>query len=286
MVKELRERTGAAMMDCKKALTATEGDMDAAIEKMRVEGMAKADKKASRVASEGVIAVAEGNGKIAILEVNCETDFVGKNDDFLAFADAAANAVLTDNPADVAELSAIKVGSETLEERRRALTSKLGENLGLRRFAVIESAGGGMAQYRHGARIGVAVSMVKGDDDLAKDIALHVAASNPMFVTSSEVTEDVLDAERRIFSAQAAESGKPAEIIEKMVEGRMRKYLAEITLVGQPFVKDPDITVEKLLKSKSAEVARFVRFEVGEGIEKQESDFAAEVAATAKATMA
>ena len=285
MVKELRERTGAAMMDCKRALEATNGDLDAAAEKMRMDGQAKADKKASRVAADGTIAFAENDSAVAVLEVNCETDFVAKGDDFLALANAAAKAVLEHNPADVEALSGLSGDGRQLDEWRRELIAKIGENMTFRRFAIIPKASGATATYSHGGRIGVVVSLEGGDETLARNLAMHVAASNPQFRDADAVPAEVLDAERKILIAQAQDSGKPAEIIEKMVEGRIRKFLAEITLVGQPFVMDPDQTVEKLLKANAAKIATYARFEVGEGIEKKSEDFAAEVAATAKASM-
>jgi len=287
MVKTLRERTGAAMMDCKRALEATNGDIDAAAEKMRMEGQAKADKKATRIAAEGAVMIA-GNADAAVLvEVNCETDFVAKNDDFLAFADAAAKLALAHRPADVDTLLALEDGGETLDVRRRNLVAKLGENISLRRFERVDAAGGGLAWYLHGGRIGVMVSLSAGDADLAKDLAMHVAASRPQYVNADAVPAKAIEAERKIIEGQIVEqaAGKPPEIVTKMVDGKLRKFLAEITLSGQPFVKDPDQTVEKLLNSKSAAVSRFVRFEVGEGIEKKQSDFAAEVMAQAKASM-
>lgn len=285
MVKELRERTGAAMMDCKRALEATNGDLDAAAEKMRMDGQAKADKKASRVAADGTIAFAENDSAVAVLEVNCETDFVAKGDDFLALANAAAKAVLENNPADVEALTGLSGEGRPLDEWRRELIAKIGENMTFRRFAIIPKASGATATYSHGGRIGVVVSLEGGDETLARNLAMHVAASNPQFKDADAVPAEVLDAERKILIAQAQDSGKPAEIIEKMVDGRIRKFLAEITLVGQPFVMDPDQTVEKLLKANGAKIATYARFEVGEGIEKKSEDFAAEVAATAKASM-
>lgn len=285
MVKELRERTGAAMMDCKRALEATNGDLDAAAEKMRMDGQAKADKKASRVAADGTIAFAENDSAVAVLEVNCETDFVAKGDDFLALANAAAKAVLENQPADVDALTGLSADGRSLDEWRRELIAKIGENMTFRRFAIIPKASGATATYSHGGRIGVVVSLEGGDETLARNLAMHVAASNPQYKDADAVPAEVLDAERKILIAQAQDSGKPAEIIEKMVEGRIRKFLAEITLVGQPFVMDPDQTVEKLLKANSAKIATYARFEVGEGIEKKSEDFAAEVAATAKASM-
>lgn len=285
MVKELRERTGAAMMDCKRALEATSGDLDAAAEKMRMDGQAKADKKASRVAADGTIAFAENETAVAVLEVNCETDFVAKGDDFGALAAAAAAAVLEHNPADVEALAELTSEGRKLDEWRRSLIAKIGENMTFRRFAIIPKAAGATATYSHGGRIGVVVSLEGGDDTLARNLAMHVAASNPQFKDADQVPAEVLDTERKILIAQAEDSGKPAEIIEKMVEGRIRKFLAEITLVGQPFVMDPEQTVEKLLKANNAKVASYARFEVGEGIEKKTEDFAAEVEAAAKASM-
>ncbi len=281
-VKELRERTGAGMMECKKALTETNGDMEAAVEQMRKTGLAKADKKAGRVAAEGRIEIAfEGAGKAAIVEVNCETDFVAGGDDFIAFSGKVAAAVLANEPADVDALNNVSVDGKTFDDVRRELIAKIGENIGVRRFAVVK-AKGRLASYLHGTRIGVVVDVDGGDEELARDIAMHIAASKPQFATADEVPADVMAKEKEILIAQAADSGKPADIIEKMVEGRLRKHLAEITLLGQPFIKDPDQTVEKLLKSKGATVHGFVRYEVGEGIEKKEEDFAAEVMAQAK----
>lgn len=283
-VKELRERTGSGMMECKKMLVETGGDIEAAIEMMRKSGMAKADKKAGRVAAEGIIVLrSSDDGKgAAIVEVNSETDFVAKGDGFTGFAGEVADIVLASNPADVDALLATAMGDATVNETRLALIAKIGENINVRRFASYSSATGVVGGYLHGVRIGVVVEMEGGDAALAKDIAMHIAASRPLAVSADDVDADVLQKERDIFSAQAAESGKPAEIIEKMVEGRIRKYLAEITLEGQSFVKDPDTTVGKLLEKNGAKVTRFERLEVGEGIEKKEEDFAAEVMAQVK----
>lgn len=286
-VKELRERTGAGMMECKKALVEAGGDMEKAIENMRIAGLAKADKKSGRTAAEGKIAVArsEDGASIAMVEVNCETDFVSMGDDFVAFADAVAQTVLS-NGADLDALNMAPVAAfhgDALSDVRQAMVAKIGENIQIRRAALVRShEGGHLGVYLHGARIGVVAAVVGGSADLAKDIAMHVAASKPVCVDSDSVPAATLEKERAILIAEAKESGKPDEIIEKMVDGRMRKYLAEITLVGQPFVKDPDNTVGKLLASASAKVTEFVRFEVGEGIEKKQEDFAAEVMATAK----
>ena len=282
LVKELRERTGSGMMECKKALVEVDGDIEAAAELMRKQGLAKADKKAGRVAAEGriVIETDPGTGRAVILEANCETDFVGGGDDFREFAEAAARAVLAHAPADTEALATIKLDSgETVEETRRALIARIGENITLRRFRLMERGGDRVGAYLHGSRIGVVVDVAGADEDLARDLAMHVAASHPVCVTADDVPGEMLDKEREILIAQAQDSGKPAEIIEKMVEGRLRKFLAEITLYGQPFVKDPDQTVEKLLKQAGARVLAFERYEVGEGIEKQEGNFADEVMA-------
>jgi len=282
MVKELRERTGAGMMDCKKVLVETNGDLEAAIDVMRKSGAAKADKKSSRVAADGkvVIAISEDGKEAAILEVNCETDFVAKDENFVNFVDAVAARVLADKPADIAALSALPLDSgESVEEVRANLVAKIGENIQVRRFELVSSPEGQIYAYNHGVRIGVAVSMTGGDETLGKDIAMHIAASRPVCVAEADVPAEDLAKEKEILVAQAEGSGKPANIIEKMVEGRIRKYLSEITLLGQDFVKDSDITVAKLLENANAEVVGFVRYEVGEGIEKKQEDFAAEVMA-------
>ncbi len=284
LVKELRERTGAGMMECKKFLTETDGDIEAAIETMRKAGMAKADKKAGRVAAEGLakIKASDDNKNAVIVEVNSETDFVTKGDDFKEFVDSIAECVLKNKPADLEALLALPLASGTsVEDRRKELIAKIGENMSVRRFEVIENADV-IGTYQHGERIGVMVELEGGDVELGKDIAMHIAASKPVCISEADVAQDALDKEREIFSAQAAESGKPDNIIEKMVEGRIKKFLKEVTLLGQPFVKDPDQTVEQLLKSKNATVKRFVRFEVGEGIEKKEENFADEVMAQIK----
>jgi elongation factor Ts len=284
-VKELRERTGAGMMDCRKALVATGGDINAAIEKLRMEGSAKAVKKAGRTAADGMVVVAAAPDAVAIVEVNCETDFVARREEFQAFANAVAQAALKERPATLEALARAKAGAQTVEELRTAAVQKTGENITLRRFELVKAAGGPLAQYIHaGSRIGVIVAMDKGDIELGRDIAMHIAAQRPQFLKASDVPAEVQDAERKVIEAQTAEqaAGKPADIVRKMVDGKLRKFLSEITLLGQAFVKDPDQTVEKTLASRGGSVARFVRFEVGEGIEKQESDFAAEVAATMK----
>jgi elongation factor Ts len=283
-VKQLRERTGAGMMECKKALVEADGDLEAAAEIMRKSGLAKADKKAARVAAEGRIAfAAAGDGKSGVLvEINCETDFVAREPAFVAFADEVAALALRSGAADVEALLAAKgADGVTLDERRRALVAKIGENLSVRRLARL-AAPGALGSYLHGARIGALVALDKGDAALAKDLAMHVAAINPQYVDASQVAPEQLAKEREILMAQAAGEGKPQAIVEKMVEGRLRKYLAEITLLGQPFVKDPDLSVEKLLKQSGARVMGFARLEVGAGIEKKQENFAAEVMAQVK----
>ena len=284
-VKQLRERTGAGMMECKKALVETGGDLEAAAEIMRKSGLAKADKKATRIAAEGRIAFAgSADGKSGVLvEVNCETDFVAREGDFVAFADAVAKVALASGATTVETLLAAK-GSDgvTLEERRRVLIAKIGENLSVRRLARL-TAPTVLGSYLHGARIGALVALDHGNaelaKELAKDLAMHVAAINPQYLDSSAVAPEHLAKEREILIAQAATEGKPPAIVEKMVEGRLRKFLAEITLIGQPFVKDPDVTVEKLLKQAGAKIIDFARLEVGAGIEKKQENFADEVMA-------
>jgi elongation factor Ts len=280
-VKQLRERTGAGMMECKRALVETQGDLDAASELMRKNGLAKADKKAARVAAEGTLAVERAGNQAVLVEVNCETDFVARGDDFQAFARDVAKVALGSKAAELEALMAQPDGSSTLEDRRRALIAKIGENITGRRFARVESKGP-LGAYLHGSRIGALVAVEGGDETLAKDLAMHVAAVNPAYVSSAEVPADVLGKEREILTEQTKGEKKPPEILAKMIEGRLRKYLAEITLVGQPFVKDPDTTVEALLKKSKASVTRFVRFEVGAGIEKKQDDFVGEVMAQVK----
>jgi elongation factor Ts len=283
-VKQLRERTGAGMMECKKALVEANGDLEAAAEIMRKSGLAKADKKATRVAAEGRIVFAgSADGKSGVLvEVNCETDFVAREADFTAFSEDVA-AVALSSGAETVDAVLAHPGSDgtVLEERRRALIAKIGENITVRRMERISSAGV-LGSYLHGMRIGAVVAIEGGDVALARDLAMHVAAINPQFVDSTSVPAEHLAKEREILIAQAAAEGKPAAIAEKMVEGRIRKFLAEITLVGQPFVKDPDTSVEKLLKQAGATVKSFVRLEVGAGIEKKQENFADEVMATVK----
>jgi elongation factor Ts len=290
MVMDLRQRTGLGMMECKKALTEAGGDLAKAEELLRIKSGAKASKAAGRIAAEGVIGlfVAPDAKTAAMVEVNCETDFVAKNEDFRAFASEVAKVVARDNPSDVAALGARSLGSgETVESRRTALVQKIGENVAIRRF-VRREAKGTLASYVHGVKIGVLVD-ISGDAVVGRDVAMHVAAGaapgaiRPVAVSRNDVPAELVEKERTIYAAQAADSGKPADIVAKMVEGRVNKYLSEITLLGQPFVKNPDETVEKFLKAKGATVNGFTLFVVGEGIEKKKDDFAAEVAAMTKA---
>jgi len=282
-VKELRERTGAGMMECKKALVESDGDIDAAIELMRKSGLAKADKKAGRAAAEGLIVVAAEGSRTAMVEVNCETDFVAKGDAFQAFAAAVANTVLATQPVDIDALNATPLAGDeaAVGDACKALIAKLGENMAVRRFVSVDSSNT-VATYLHGSRIGVLVEMMGGSETLARDIAMHIAASRPTCISEEQVPADLIEKEREIFTAQAADSGKPADIIAKMVEGRIKKYLKEVTLLGQPFVKNPDQTVAQLLKEAGASVVRFDRIEVGEGIEKKQENFADEVMAQVK----
>ena len=282
MVKDLRERTGLGMMECKKALTETSGDLAAAEDLLRIKSGAKASKAASRGGSEGVIgAFISADAKIgALVEINCETDFVAKNDDFLAFAKAVAKLAAEHNCTDIAALSAMTMAEGTVEEVRQALIMKLGENLTIRRV-VYYATSGRLVTYLHGTKIGVMVDL-DGEEVLGKDLAMHIAASKPVCVSKDQVDAALIEKEREIYTAQAAESGKPADIVAKMVDGRVAKYLAEVSLLGQPFVKNPDQTVEKLLAEKKAKVNGFTMFVVGEGIEKKVVDYAAEVAAAAK----
>jgi len=285
MVKELRERTGAGMMDCKKALQEVDGDIEKAIEEMRKSGIAKAAKKAGRIAAEGIIIIRHStdSARSAIVEVNCETDFVAKDKSFLQFAGAVADIILAETPVDVDSLYDLPFSETTVNSARTELVARIGENVSVRRFAVITHKGTS-GTYLHGTRIGVVVDMNGGDGELARDLAMHIAASKPVCITGDEVPVDIIDREKAVFTAQAEESGKPPEIIEKMVNGRLNKFLKEITLLGQPFVKDPDVPIEKLLKSRNATVNSFVRYEVGEGIEKKEDNFVEDVMAQARGT--
>ncbi len=282
MVKELRERTGAGMMECKKALVESDGDLSAAVEILRKSGQANADKKSGRVAADGRVVIKANGGKAVAVEINSETDFVAKDENFLAFTDAVAEAALASGQTDVAEFASDSLADgRSIESARTELVTKVGEKISVRRIAQIQGAGP-IGFYTHGAKIGAIVALEGGDEGLARDIAMHVAAINPNCVDESGVPAETLENERRILTEQAQDSGKPAEIIEKMVTGRVAKFLKEITLVGQPFVKDPDITVGKLLAGANASVTSFIRFEVGEGIEKKEENFAEEVMAQVK----
>jgi elongation factor Ts len=290
MVAELREMTGLGMMECKKALVEADGDIKKAEEIIRVKSGAKAGKVAGRTAAEGIVAVcvSHDNQHAALVEVNSETDFVAKDASFVGFANEVAKAIVDSNATNLEDLANAKLASgKTVEETRRDIIAKLGENITIRRFENFKTSGI-IATYLHGSKIGVVVDMATNDitnnAELARDIAMHVAACRPVCVSRDSVPADKIEDERRIYLQQAAESGKPAEIAAKMVDGRINKFLAEITLLGQPFVKNPDITVEKLLASKNTTVNRFAMFVVGEGIEKKVVDFAAEVAAVANVT--
>jgi elongation factor Ts len=287
LVKELRERTGSGMMECKKALVETDGNIEAAIEMMRKSGQATAAKKAGRTAADGIVAIKySDDAKNAVMvEVNCETDFVAKDENFTSFVDAVANSVLNSDVADVEALmdAPLHAGEETtVNTAREALIAKIGENMNVRRFQRFHTDAGVLVSYQHGVRIGVVVALEGGDETLGKDLAMHIAATNPVCVSADDVPADMLDKEREIFKAQALDSGKPENIVDKIVDGRVRKYLSEITLMGQNFVKDPDITIEKLLADAGATVTDFKRFEVGEGIEKKQENFAEEVMAQVK----
>jgi elongation factor Ts len=276
LVKELRDRTGAGMMECKKALEATKGDIELAIEELRKSGRAKADKKAGRIAAEGIVMVhVSDDGKQAVmLEINSETDFVARDENFLAFTQAVAKAALAGKAQDVETLSALPLKDGlTVEEARKNLISKVGENINIRRVAITSPSATNVGAYLHGSRIGVLVELDGDNKDLAKDIAMHIAASKPLVISQSEVPADLVEKEKDIYMAQAATSGKPQEILEKMVAGKLKKYLDEISLMGQPFVKDPDTMVASLLSKHRAKVVSFTRFEVGEGIEKEVEDF-------------
>ena len=286
LVKELRERTGVGMMDCKKALQEADGNIDTAIENMRKSGVAKAAKKAGRVAAEGVIIIRkdEGNNQSVILEINCETDFVAKDDNFSQFASAVADTILAEKPGDVQALLKLNLhgsSANIIEDARTELVSKIGENISIRRFIVLEHSGI-IGTYLHGVRIGVVVELIGGNNELAKDLAMHIAASKPVCISADEVPDDILEQEKAVFKSQAEDSGKPAEIIEKMINGRINKFINEITLLGQPFVKDPDTSIESLLKAQDAKVKLFFRYEVGEGIDKKEDNFVEDVMAQAK----
>jgi len=284
MVKELRERTGSGMMECKKALVEANGDMELAIENMRKAGLAKADKKSGRIAAEGVIGarVSDDGKTVVMADVNCETDFVAKGDDFAGFVNDVTISLLTSSVENDEQLQAMALASgSSVDETRRALIAKIGENITVRRFVKFSTASGSQACYLHGSKIGVIVELAKEDAELGKDIAMHIAASKPLCVSADQVSSETIEKEKEIFLAQQEEKikGKPADIVEKMVSGRVAKFLGEVTLLGQVFIKDDSKTISQLLKEKGNEVIRFARFEVGEGIEKKEEDFAAEVMA-------
>ena len=286
MVKELRERTGSGMMECKKSLVEANGDMELAIENMRKSGMAKADKKAGRVAAEGVIALkaSDDSKSVVMLEVNSETDFVVKGDDFKGFIKEIVDALLTSTVENDEQLpDMVLANGESVETTRRALIAKVGENITVRRFVKYSNVDGGAASYLHGGKIAAIVETAKTDAELGKDVAMHIAASNPVCVSADQVDDVTIQKEKDIFTAQALESGKKPEIVEKMIAGRIKKFLSEITLEGQSFIKDDKMTIAELAKSKDNSVVRFTRYEVGEGIEKEEVDFATEVMAQAKA---
>ncbi len=279
MVGELRAKTDAPMMECKKALTEANGDMDKAEELLRVKLGSKASKASSRIAAEGVVATYIANGVGALVEVNCETDFVTKNDEFLALANACAKLVAEHNPVDVAALSALPLDGKTVEEQRAALVGRIGENMSIRRFSRFETAGDKLASYLHGTRIGVMVAFNAADEQVGKDVAMHVAAMKPVSLSAEQVPADLIEKERSIAEQKAAESGKPADIVAKMVDGSVQKYLKEVSLLNQPFVKNDKQTIEQMLKAANASVKSFTMYVVGEGIEKKQDDFAAEVAA-------
>lgn len=284
MVADLRKETGVAMMDCKKALIEAKGDKELAIDILRKKGIASAQKKEGRVAAEGVVTIKLSDDKktAAILEVNSETDFVARDENFNNFTQTAINAALANQCDSIPALAAVKTDNgQTIEDLRLALIAKIGENISLRRIALVKT-NGVLGSYTHGSRIGVVVNLSAGDEELAKDIAMHIAAAKPIVVSPEEVSKELLDKEKEIYTAQAEQSGKPAAIIEKMVEGRLKKYLDEVSLLGQPFVKNPDLTIAKLLESKKAKVDSFTCYIVGEGIEKKVVDFAEEVYAQAR----
>jgi len=281
-VMELRGRTGAGMMECKKFLVACDGDIEQAILEMRKAGQAKADKKADRIAAEGIIVVAKSiqQRMAVILEVNCETDFVARDENFLNFANQVANTALATGTVEVADLlqQCLVDTTQTVEQARQELVTKIGENIKVRRMLQVQ-CDGVIGTYLHGTRIGVLVAMTGGDEAVAKDVAMHIAASRPLVVSSSQVPAEAIAIEREVFSSQARESGKPQEIIDKMIDGRMSKFVDEVSLLGQTFVKDQNMKVGQYLKSKNATVLNFIRFEVGEGIEKKADNFVAEVMA-------
>ncbi|HET8701574.1 MAG TPA: translation elongation factor Ts [Nitrococcus sp.] len=287
MVKQLRERTGAGMMECKKALQEADGDMDTAIEVLRKRGLAKADRKADRIAAEGTIVITVNDDRTegAMIEVNCETDFVAADTHFKTFTQQVAQRILDHDPADLEALLGMPLtgdSGESVEAVQKSLVAKLGENIQIRRFIRYQTQAGLISSYLHGSRIGVLLDMAGSDAVLARDICMHIAASRPLCLDQGDVPAHIVEKEREILRAQAQDSGKPAQIVDKMVEGRLRKWLGEVTLLGQPFVKDPEQSVGTLLERADARVLRFARYEVGEGIEKKRANFAEEVAAQVK----
>jgi elongation factor Ts len=277
LVKELRDRTGAGMMECKKSLVEVDGDIDAAIDLLRTSGQAKAEKKASRVAADGRIVIESNASKAVILEINSETDFVAKDENFINFSDSIASLILSESIKDIEQLSnSMLSDNQKVEEARTELVTKVGEKISLRRFDNISNSEN-LGCYSHGSRIGTIVNLSGGDKELAKDIAMHIAASNPICIDESGIPSDLIEREKNIYNEQAQSSGKPPEIIEKMIQGKMSKFMKEVTLLGQSFIKDPDISIAKLLKNSNAVVTNFIRYEVGEGIEKKEENFADEV---------
>ena len=282
MIKELRARTGAGMMDCKGALGETGGDLDAAVEELRKKGVATAEKKAGRIAAEGVIVSASNAAAGVLVEVNCETDFVAKDASFQAYAGKVADAILANPPKDLESVATLELDDGmTVESARRELLARIGENISVRRFAVVASAGGTVSAYLHGTRIGVMVRLTGGDPQLGRDLAMHIAATRPLCIGEKDMPAEAVEREKVIFMAQAEESGKPVEIVQKMVAGRMKKFLKENTLLGQPFVKNPEQSVAALVAAAGASVEEMVRFEVGEGLDKRDDDFVAEVMAQA-----
>ena len=283
MVKELRDRTGAGMMECKKALVESEGNMDKAIETMRKAGQAKADKKSSRIAAEGVVTLAMKDGCANMIEINCETDFVAKDENFLEFVKVISDASIVSYKENLEDfINSKNVSGKTIEETRLELVSKVGENVKIRRIKSIDGKDSYLGHYMHGSKIGVVVTLEKENDELAKDICMHVAAMKPSALNANDISKNDLEKEREIYMAQAKESGKPENIIQKMVDGKIKKYISEVTLVDQTFVKDNDITISELLKKNNNNVLSFHRMEVGEGIEKKDENFADEVMAQIK----
>ncbi len=281
-IKEIRARTGVGMMECKQALTEAGGDLDAAIDVLRKKGAAAAEQKAGRIAAEGIIATKSNDTACVLVEINCETDFVAKDSGFITYAENVADSILANAPSDLAAVSALPLADgATVESSRQALIAKIGENVSVRRFQIVYAEGGIVSTYMHGIRIGVLVKLIGGKDALGRDLAMHIAASRPLCISEQDMPAQVLEHEKAIFIAQAEESGKPANIVEQMVIGRMKKLLKERTLLGQPFVKNVEQTIAQLLQTESASVEQMVRFEVGEGIERSSGDFVAEVMAQA-----